>query len=161
MVAFGGGGGGRWYSSYSFLTSALDGGEWSASHPSCTLPPGKGPPVPIGQEAGWVPEPVWMQGLEEKSCAPVRDQTPIVQPVVRHYTAWATAAPRVEYNNWQKTPSEDNCVCYKSHPDQTLPECDHCNNEYIFHCLTLCQAMPCLMLEVHWTSWLCITLAYC
>jgi hypothetical protein len=42
----------RRYSSYSFLTSALDGGEWSASCPSRTLPPGKGPPVPIGQEAG-------------------------------------------------------------------------------------------------------------
>jgi hypothetical protein len=28
-----------------------------------------------------------MQGLEGKSSAPVRDWTPIVQPVVRHYTA--------------------------------------------------------------------------
>jgi hypothetical protein len=33
------------------------------------------------------------QGLEEKSSAPVGDRTPIIQPVVRHYTAWATAAP--------------------------------------------------------------------
>jgi hypothetical protein len=44
--------GGTWgerrYSSYSFLTSALDGGEWSASRPGRTLPPGKEPPVPIG-----------------------------------------------------------------------------------------------------------------
>jgi hypothetical protein len=24
------------------------------------------PPVPIGQEAGWAPEPVWTQRLEEK-----------------------------------------------------------------------------------------------
>jgi hypothetical protein len=40
------------------------------------------------------PEPVWMQVLEEKSSAPVGDQTPIVQPVVRHYTDWATVAPR-------------------------------------------------------------------
>jgi hypothetical protein len=38
--------------SYSFLTSALDGGEWSASCLGCTLPPGKGPLVPIGQKAG-------------------------------------------------------------------------------------------------------------
>jgi hypothetical protein len=29
--------------------------------------PGKGPPVPIGQEAGWAPEPVWTQRLQEKS----------------------------------------------------------------------------------------------
>jgi hypothetical protein len=66
------------------LTSALDGGEWSASCPGRALPPGKGPPVPIGQEAGWAPEPVWTQRLEKKSSA--GDRTPIVQPVVRHYT---------------------------------------------------------------------------
>jgi hypothetical protein len=33
------------------------GGEWSASRPCRALPPGKGPPVPIVQEAGWAPEP--------------------------------------------------------------------------------------------------------
>jgi hypothetical protein len=48
----GGAWGERRYSSYSFSTSALDGGEWSASCPGRTLPPGKGPPVPIVQEAG-------------------------------------------------------------------------------------------------------------
>jgi hypothetical protein len=36
-------------SCYSFMTSALDGGEWSASRPGRALPPGKGPPVPIVQ----------------------------------------------------------------------------------------------------------------
>jgi hypothetical protein len=51
--------GDRRYSSYSFLTSALEGGEWSASRPGRALPPGKEPPVPIVQEAGWAPEPVW------------------------------------------------------------------------------------------------------
>jgi hypothetical protein len=54
------------YSSYSFSTSALEGGEWSESRPGRALPLGKGPPVPIGQEAGWAPEPVWTQRLEEK-----------------------------------------------------------------------------------------------
>jgi len=54
-------GGERRYSSYSFSTSALDRGEWSASHPGRALPP-----VPIVQEAGWAPEPVWTQRLEEK-----------------------------------------------------------------------------------------------
>jgi hypothetical protein len=39
------------------------------------------------------PEPVWTQGLEKKSSAPVGDRAPIFQPVVRHYTDWATAAP--------------------------------------------------------------------
>jgi hypothetical protein len=57
---------GEGYSSYSFLTSELDGGEWSASRPGRALPPGKGSPLPIGQEAGWSPEPVWTQRLEEK-----------------------------------------------------------------------------------------------
>jgi hypothetical protein len=79
-------GGERRYSSYSYLTSALDGGEWSSSRPGRALPPGKGPPVPILQEAEWAPEPVWTQGLEEKSSAPVGDRTPIVHPAVRHYT---------------------------------------------------------------------------
>jgi hypothetical protein len=63
--------GGAWverrYSSYSFTTSALDGGEWSASRPGCALPPGKGPMVPIVQEAGWASESVWTQRLEENS----------------------------------------------------------------------------------------------
>jgi hypothetical protein len=57
-------------------------------------PRGKDPPVPIVQEAGWAPEPVWTQRLEEKSSASVGDWIPIAQPVVRHYTTWATAAPK-------------------------------------------------------------------
>jgi hypothetical protein len=76
----------RRHSSYSYLTSALDGGEWSASRPGRALPPGKEHLVPIGQEAGWAPEPVWTQKLEEKSSASVGDRTPVVQSVVGHYT---------------------------------------------------------------------------
>jgi hypothetical protein len=95
--------GGTWgerrYSCYSYLTSALDGGEWSAWRLGRPLPSGKGPSVPIGQEAGWASEPVWTQRLEEKSSAPVGDRTPVVQPVVRHYTAWATAAPYNLYSS--------------------------------------------------------------
>jgi hypothetical protein len=68
-------GGERRYSSYSFTTSALDGGEWSAPRPGRALPPGKGPPVPIVQEAGWAPEPVWTQRLQEISSAPAGDRT--------------------------------------------------------------------------------------
>jgi hypothetical protein len=63
----------RKYSSYSFSTSALDGGEWSASRPGCALPP-----IPIVQEAGWAPEPVWTQRLEEKSSVSGGDRTPVV-----------------------------------------------------------------------------------
>jgi hypothetical protein len=76
LTRHGGAWGERRYSSYSYLTSALDGGEWSASRPGRALPPGKGPAVPIGQEAGWAPEPVWTQRLEEKFSASVGDRTP-------------------------------------------------------------------------------------
>jgi hypothetical protein len=74
------------YSSYSFLTSALDVGEWAASRFGHALPLGKGPRVPMGQEAGWASELVWTQWLEEKSFACAGDRTPAVQSVVRHYT---------------------------------------------------------------------------
>jgi hypothetical protein len=54
--------------------------------PAKLYPRGKEPLVPIGQEAGWAPEPVWTQRLEEKSSVSVGDRTPVVQSVVRHYT---------------------------------------------------------------------------
>jgi len=54
-------------------------GEWLASRPGRALAPRKGPPVPIVQEAGWAPEPVWTQRLEEKSFVPAGDQTPIAR----------------------------------------------------------------------------------
>jgi hypothetical protein len=38
--------------------------------PAALLPPWKGLPVPLGQEVGWAPEPVWTQRLEVKSSAP-------------------------------------------------------------------------------------------
>jgi hypothetical protein len=38
--------------------------EWSASRPGCSSAPGKEPPLPIVQEAGWAPVPVWTQRLE-------------------------------------------------------------------------------------------------
>jgi hypothetical protein len=68
----------RMYSSYS-MTSALDEGEWSASSPGRALPPRKGHPVRTGQEAGWAPEPVWTQRLEEKSPASTGDRTSIAR----------------------------------------------------------------------------------
>jgi hypothetical protein len=82
--------GDRRYSSYSFLTSALEGGEWSASRPGRALPPGKESPVPIVQEVGWAPEPVWTQRLEERSFASVVDRTAAVQSAARHCTDWDT-----------------------------------------------------------------------
>jgi hypothetical protein len=67
----------RRYSFYSFTSSVLDGDEWSASRPGRPLPP-----VPIVQEAGWTPGPVWTQKLEEKSswlCRGSNLDRPIVQ----------------------------------------------------------------------------------
>jgi hypothetical protein len=79
----------RMYSSYSFMTAALDGDEWSASRPGRALAPGKGPPVPIVQEVGLAPEPVWTQRLQEKSFCLCRGSNlvrPVAQSVARHYT---------------------------------------------------------------------------
>jgi hypothetical protein len=56
---------------YSFSTSALGGGGWSAPRPSC-FTPGKYP-VPIVQEAGWAPGPVWMCA---KNLAPTGIRSP-------------------------------------------------------------------------------------
>jgi len=53
------------------MTAALERGEWSAARPGRTLPPGKDP-VPILQEAGWAPGPVWTGGKSR----PHRDSIP-------------------------------------------------------------------------------------
>jgi hypothetical protein len=79
----------RSYSSYSFSTSALYESELSASRPGRALPPWKVPPVPIVQEAGWAPEPVWTQRLEENSfrlCRGSNLHHQVVQSVARHCT---------------------------------------------------------------------------
>jgi hypothetical protein len=46
-------------------------GEWLESRPGRALPPGKGLPVPIVQEAGWAPEPVWTQRAGKKIVLPL------------------------------------------------------------------------------------------
>jgi hypothetical protein len=66
---------------YSFLTSALCWGEWSLLRPHGELSPWKGPSVHL-DEAGWASEPVWTQGVEEKSFIPSGDRTQVVQSVV-------------------------------------------------------------------------------
>ena len=53
------------------MTAALEGGEWSAARPGRTYTPGKDP-VPIVQEAGWAPGPVWT-GVKSR---PHRDPIP-------------------------------------------------------------------------------------
>jgi hypothetical protein len=71
-------------SSYSFLTSALDGGECSASRPSHTLTLGKDPGTHwvggwVGLRAGLNTE------TRGKTFASVRDETLAIESVVRHY----------------------------------------------------------------------------
>jgi hypothetical protein len=66
----------------------------SVTPQAALLPPGKGPPVslPIVQEAGWAPEPVWTPRIVERSsclCRGSNIDRPVVQPIVRHYTDWA------------------------------------------------------------------------
>jgi hypothetical protein len=63
-------------------THALDACVWSASRPGRALTQGKGPPIPIVQEAGWAPD----TQTRGRIFASAGDRTPIVQSVVRHYT---------------------------------------------------------------------------
>jgi hypothetical protein len=102
--------GGGEYSSYSFSTSALGWGERSASCPCRTIAPGKGPQVPILQEAGWAPEPVWTQRLHEKSfrlCRGSNFNRLVFKSVVRHCAAWVPRLPRYIASN-----ADNNIVVY-------------------------------------------------
>jgi hypothetical protein len=63
-------GGERIYSSYSFTTSALDGGEWSESRHGGALPPG------THWTGGWVG---LGAGLDTESFAPAGDRIPIAR----------------------------------------------------------------------------------
>jgi len=86
---YGGPGGERVYSSYSFLTSAVGGGEWSALRPRRALTLGKGPPVPTVQEAGWDPQLVFDSDVRGTISCPCRGPSldrPVIQSVAIHYT---------------------------------------------------------------------------
>jgi hypothetical protein len=52
-----------------------------------TLTPGKYPPVPIAQNAGWAPDPVWTLCNREKYLAASESRTPAVQR-----NGWVTPA---------------------------------------------------------------------
>jgi hypothetical protein len=63
-------------------------------HAPAALPPGKEPPLSIGQKAGWAPEPVWTTWRRENSW-PYRDSNSDhseVQPVASRYTDYAIPA---------------------------------------------------------------------
>jgi hypothetical protein len=63
-------------------------GGWSTPHPDCFTPL-EGDPVPIVQEAGWAPGPVWMGA---KNLPPPGFDPWPVQPVVNHCTDCAVLA---------------------------------------------------------------------
>jgi hypothetical protein len=71
---------------YSFLTSALEGGGWSAPRPG-RFTPGKDP-VPIVHEAGWTPG--LGPGRVRKISPPSGFDPRTVQPVASRTTDWAT-----------------------------------------------------------------------
>jgi hypothetical protein len=60
---------------YTLLTSSLEGGGWSAPRPGRFTP--RKEPVPIVQEAGWAPGPVWTRA---KNLAPPGLDSRTVQP---------------------------------------------------------------------------------
>ena len=67
------------------MTTALEGGEWSAARPGHTLPPGK-TWYPFYRRLGW---PQGRSGRAE-NLVPTGIRSPTVQPIVSRYTDWAT-----------------------------------------------------------------------
>jgi hypothetical protein len=86
-----------WYSSTHSLTSAVDGGEWSASRPSCFTPRERAPfPHWIG---GWVRSRSGLDTVSKRKIpSPLGESNPdhsIVRPVARPYTDWAIPDPSI------------------------------------------------------------------
>jgi len=67
------------------MTTTLEGGEWSAAHPSRTLPPGK-TLYPFYRRLGG---PQGRSGWAE-NLVPTRIRSQTIQPIVSRYTDWAT-----------------------------------------------------------------------
>jgi hypothetical protein len=79
----------RMYSSYSFLTSALDGVSGQRHALSSFYPQGKYTRYSFVQETEWAPKLVWTQRLEEKSfclCLESHSNRSAVQSIARYYT---------------------------------------------------------------------------
>jgi hypothetical protein len=100
-------------SSYSFSILALDGGEWSASRPGRAFTPGERTPG-THCTGGWEGP---IAGLdtevrEKKSFAPAGNRTPVVQPVVRHCTAWANPAPYSVYTTLISNPFSNKITAF-------------------------------------------------
>jgi hypothetical protein len=88
----------RRYSSYSFTTSALDGVNGQHHAPTALYPRERTPGT--HWRGGWVGP---RAGLDTEDrgkiiclCRGSNPDRPVVQPIVRHYTAWANPAPGKE-----------------------------------------------------------------
>jgi hypothetical protein len=95
-----------------FLTSALDVGEWSASHPYRFALWEKSTRYPLDRRLDGPHSRSGRYG-EEKDLAPIENLTPTLQPVAHHYTDWAILAPyyfiRSKFNKYfgyERSPSE-------------------------------------------------------
>jgi hypothetical protein len=64
-------------------------------HPPAALSPGKEPPVPIAQKAGWTPESVWTKWRRKKFYRNSNPDPSFVQPIVGRYTDYTIPAPDV------------------------------------------------------------------
>jgi hypothetical protein len=86
-------------------------------HAPAALYPREKEPVPIVEEAGWIPEPVWRQRLEEKSLVSAGDRTPVVRSAARQYGDWATAAPSVDVRVlfWYSLYAAEELCLYRSY----------------------------------------------
>jgi hypothetical protein len=76
----------EWRYSSNILDLGLEGG--GQIHAPAALPPGKEVQVPIGWEAGWVSETVWMLWSREEFLTPAGNRTPAIHPVSRLCTDW-------------------------------------------------------------------------
>jgi hypothetical protein len=88
---------GEWkYSSTHSLTSALDGGEWSALRRGCFTPSPRERAPGAHWIGGWVGPRAILDAVVKRKIPSSRREsnprTPIVQPVAQHYTNWAITA---------------------------------------------------------------------
>jgi hypothetical protein len=90
------------------LITALDRGEWSASHPG-RFTPGKDRRVSIGQKVGWTPEPVWTLWYMEKFLAPAGNRNLVVQPVAHRDTGWDKGVWIMKWRGYGLKQLEPNC----------------------------------------------------
>ena len=123
------------YSSTLSLTSALEVGGWSTPRPGRFAP--RKDPVPIVEESGWAPGPVWT-GAE--NLAPTRDSIPepsSPQPVAIPTELLPLRTPRegLETLHFLQARFEDRVLCPCTEVTMTLSYC------MIYYLITLYQLL--------------------